>query len=119
MFKGLPTQVRDSVLPETDPIPQSDVHREYFADQAQKKVCVARRTNDAPSEQLVCDLSLFKSNWQLTARLVVPLDCRGRDRLGKGTDQPHAKQARTTRTLLPTQSITYLLVLCQGNVYAR
>lgn len=35
---GLPAQVRDTATPSTDMIPQSDVNREYFADQAERKL---------------------------------------------------------------------------------
>mgnify|MGYP006892826960 CR=1 FL=1 len=58
--------MRDSVLPTIDPIPQSDVHREYFADQAQKKVrqqpCYVARWIKIASRLIVID-SLTPSGW--------------------------------------------------------
>eukprot|EP01094_Clydonella_sp_ATCC50884_P029926 TRINITY_DN9560_c2_g1_i1.p1 TRINITY_DN9560_c2_g1~~TRINITY_DN9560_c2_g1_i1.p1 ORF type:complete len:374 (-),score=84.01 TRINITY_DN9560_c2_g1_i1:170-1291(-) len=41
---NLPVQVRDEAVEEPDMIPQSDVHREYFADQAQKKLAAGEVT---------------------------------------------------------------------------
>jgi len=35
---GLPVQVRDSQVPNADPMPFSDVNREYFTDQAERAV---------------------------------------------------------------------------------
>jgi len=35
---GLPVQVRDSAMPNVEQIPLSDVNREYFADQAERRV---------------------------------------------------------------------------------
>ena len=117
---GLPTQVRDSVLPTIDPIPQSDVHREYFADQAQKKVrqqpCYVARWIKIASRLIVIDsLTPYLSLW-----LVHPLDvdrCR-RDRVGQGATEPCACQAGTPRAVLQAKPATRVLVLRQGHLHA-
>jgi pre-mRNA-splicing factor RBM22/SLT11 len=37
-YLGLPVQVRDTATPNSDPIPLSEANREYFQDQAERKV---------------------------------------------------------------------------------
>lgn len=55
---GLPVQVRDSVLPDHEHIPQADVHKELFADQAQRRIAAGEvEWGKAPPSHMLAKLA--------------------------------------------------------------